>query len=164
MTYSLPGLGFRDFVPSTLFPDYRPKFGARRDERNPITLDFAYSTPAGLQSMRWSRIKGWNRSLFGDRNAVQPVRHIFIRTLGNLSSPSAVRGILSMNRPKSPPKEKVLTALQVELAQRILPFRFSEMHQLHSGAKSLLFASQESGAAYSELHLAAGERTLFRLS
>ena len=162
--YSVPGSGGRDFVPATLFPDYRPKFGDRRDERTPISLDFSYSTPTGLQRMRWRRMKGWNRSFFGDRNAVQPVRRVYLRTLSNLSNPSEVRGILSMNRLRSPPKEEALTALQLELAQRMLPFRYSEVHRLHSGTKSLLFALQKNGPAYSELHMAAGERVLFRLS
>ena len=31
--YKVPGAGVKDFVPSTLFPDYRPKLGGREDER-----------------------------------------------------------------------------------------------------------------------------------
>ena len=38
------------------------------------------------------------------------------------------------------------------------------MVDLASGNKALLFAAQEGGAAYSELHMAAGERAILRLS
>ena len=46
----------------------------------------------------------------------------------------------------------------------MLPFRYSEVVELVSGSKDLLFAEQENGAAYSELHMAAGERAILRLS
>ena len=61
--YKVPGAGVRDFVPSTLFPDYRPKHGGREDGRQPITIEFEYSTPDGRRSMRWRRAKGWSREL-----------------------------------------------------------------------------------------------------
>ena len=32
--YKVPRAGVRDFVPSTLFPDFRPKSGARQDEHD----------------------------------------------------------------------------------------------------------------------------------
>ena len=32
--YQVPGAGVKDFVPSTLFPDYRPKSGGREDHRD----------------------------------------------------------------------------------------------------------------------------------
>ena len=41
---------------------------------------------------------------------------------------------------------------------------YSEVVNLSSGNKNLLFAAQEGGAAYSELHMAAGERAILRLS
>ena len=31
--YKVPGAGVKDFVPSTLFPNYRPRLGGREDER-----------------------------------------------------------------------------------------------------------------------------------
>ena len=46
----------------------------------------------------------------------------------------------------------------------MLPFRYSEVVNLSSGSKNLLFAAQKAGAAYSELHMAAGERAILRLS
>ncbi len=162
--YKVPGAGVRDFVPSTLFPDFRPQSGARQDERKEITLDFHYATSDGRRSMRWRRVKGWNRSFFGRKKGKQPERPVYLRTLSNLSNPSEVRGVLSMSRMKGTPEERPLTALQIEFAQQMLPFRYSEVVNLTSGTKSLLFAAQEGGSVYSEMHMAAGERALLRLA
>ena len=59
-----------------------------------------------------------------------------------------------------------LTASQIRFAQQVqvLPFRYSEVVDLASGRKNLLFAMQEGGPEYSELHVAAGERAILRLS
>ena len=162
--YKVPGAGVKDFVPSTLFPDYRPKVGPREDPKGKITIEFDYSTPDGRRSMRWRRSKGWNRSFLGRKSVTQPERPVYLRTLSNLSNPSEVRGVLGMSRLSSAPRETALTASQIEFAQQMLPFRYSEVVNLSSGSKSLLFAAQERGAIYSELHMAAGERALLRLS
>ena len=162
--YRVPGAGVRDFVPSTFFPDYRPRHGAREDGRQPITIDFEYSTPNGRLSMTWRRVKGWNRSFFGRKGAAQPERPVYLRTLTNLSNPSEVRGVLRMSHLKVPPEEKSLTASQINFAQRMLPFTYTDVVRLSSGKKSLLFAKQNTGAAYSELHMAAGERAILWLS
>ena len=162
--YKVPGAGVKTFVPSTLFPDYRPKLGERQDMQQQVTIDFNYLTLDGPLSMRWRRAKGWNRSFFGRKNASQPERQVYLRTLSNLSNPSEVRGVLNMSRLKSKPEETPLTAAQIEFAHQMLPFRYSEVVDLSSGNKNLLFAAQEGGAAYSELHMAAGERAILRLS
>ena len=162
--YKVPGAGPKDFVPSTLFPYYNPKLGDRQDIPQRITLEFNYQTPEGMRSMRWRRAKGWSRSFLGRQNASQPERQVYLRTLSNLSNPSEVRGVLSMSRLKSEPEETPLTPSQIEFAHQILPFRYSEIVNLSSGSKNLLFAAQEGGAAYSELHMAAGERAILRLS
>ena len=163
--YKVPGAGVKTFVPSTLFPDYRPKLGERQDMQQQVTIDFNYLTLDGPLSMRWRRAKGWNRSFFGRKNASQPERQVYLRTLSNLSNPSEVRGFLnSMSRLKSKPEETSLTASQIEFAHQMLPFRYSEVLNLSSGNKNLLFAAQEGGATYSELHMAAGERAILRLS
>ena len=162
--YRVPGAGVKDFVPSTLFPYYRPKVGNREDEQREIIIEFDYSTPNGRQSMRWRRAKGWNRSFLGRKGGRQPERGIYLRTLSNLSNPSEVRGVLSMSRLSSAPREEPLTASQIEFAQQMLPFKYAEVVDLSSGSKNLLFAAQEGGAAYSELHMAAGERAILRLS
>lgn len=162
--YRVPGAGVKDFVPSTLFPDYRPKSGEREDHRDEILLNFEYATPEGHRSMRWRRSKGWNRSFGGRRKGSQPERPVYLRTLSNLSNPSEVRGVLSMGRSAQVPQETTLTASQVELAHQMLPLRYSEVVKLSSGSKALLFAAQDGGGAYSELHMSAGERTILRLS
>ncbi len=163
--YKVPKAGVRDYVPSTLFPDYRPKFGGREDVRQEVTIEFNYLTLDGPLSMRWRRGKGWNRSFFGRKNASQPIRQVYLRTHSNLSNPSEARGVLSMSRLKSePPEETSLNASQIEFAHQMLPLRYSEVVSLVSDDKNLLFASQEGGAAYSELHMAAGERAILRLS
>ena len=162
--YKVPGAGVKDFVPSTLFPDYRPKYGGREDGKGEVLIEFDFSTPEGRRSMRWRRSKGWNRSFMGRKNASQPERKIYLRTLSNLSNPSEVRGVLSMSRLGAAPEETTLTASQIEFAQQMLPFRYSEVVDLSSGSKNLLFAAQEGGAEYSELHMAAGERAILRLS
>ena len=169
--YKVPGAGVKDFVPSTLFPDYRPRLGGREDEKPEIVLEFDYATPDGRRAMRWRRSKGWNRSFLGRKKASQPERPLYLRTLSNLSNPSEVRGVLRMSHLKTAPRETPLTASQIAFAQRMLsPFRYSEVvdlssgDKLPSGSKRLLFAAREGGAAYSELHMAAGERAILRLS
>lgn len=162
--YKVPRAGVKDFVPSTLFPDYRPKPGARRDHKDPITLDFNYKTPEGRMAMRWRRSKSWNRSFFGRRNASQPERRIYLRTLSNLSNPSEVRGVLSMSRLKTEPLATPLNASQIAFAQHLLPFEYSEVVELSSGKKNMLFAEQKGGVKYSELHMAAGERAILRMA
>lgn len=162
--YKVPGAGVRDFVPSTLFPDHRPRNGERADGKQEIVLEFDYVTPEGLRSMRWKRARGWNRSFLGRKGASQPRRNVYLRTLSNLSNPAEVRGVLSMSRRRGLTDETALTASQIAFAQQMLPFRYSEVVRLQSGTKGLLFAAQEGGAHYSELHMAAGERSILRLS
>ena len=162
--YRVPGAGPRDFVPSTLFPDYRPRAGERKDDSKVTVLGYDYSTPDGPYAMRWRRGKGWNRSFFGRPNARQPERPVYLRTLANLTNPSEVRSILSRSRPKTPPSETPLMPEQLLLAEKTLPFRYDEVVDLSLDTKRLLFAVQKGGPAYSELHMAAGERAVLRLA
>ena len=39
--YKVPGAGPRDYAPSTLFPDYRPKTGRREDEKGEVQIELA---------------------------------------------------------------------------------------------------------------------------
>ena len=162
--YKVPGAGVRDFVPSTLFPDYRPSVGHRQDGRPRTTIEFQYATPEGRRAMRWRRSKAWSRSFLGRQGAKQPKRSVYLRTLSNLSNPSEVRSVLGMSHLRVAPAESPLTALQVDFAQRMLPFDYATVVRLSSGTKNLLFAEQAGGAAYSELHMAAGERAILRLA
>ena len=162
--YRVPGAGRRDFVPSSLFPDYRPKHGAYADRESKARIDFDYATPQGYEAMRWSRTKGWTRSFRGRKNATQPERSVYLRTLSNLGDPSEVRGVLGMSRAKSAPQEIPMTAAQIHFAEGILPFRYSGVVDLTGSGKRLLFANQKTGPSYSELHMAAGERAVLRLA
>ena len=162
--YKVPGAGPREYVPSTLFPDFRPKQGERQDRRGEVVLRFEYSTPDGRRSMQWRRVKGWNRSFLGRKDARQPQRSLYLRTLSNLSNPSEVRGVLSMSQVKTALRKTALSASQIRFAQQVLPFHYEEVVDLASGRKNLLFASRRRGAEYSELHMAAGERAILRLS
>lgn len=162
--YRVPGAGPREFVPSSLFPAYRPKAGRRGDERKEIVIDYDYSTPEGDRAMRWRYSNGWNRSYFRRPNAAQPTRAVYLRTLANLTHPSEVRSILSRSRPATEPSETPLTASRIDFAQELLPFRYGEVVDLALGNRRLLYAAQEGGAQYSELQMAAGERAILRLS
>ena len=51
--YKVPGAGVKTFVPSTLFPDYRPKLGERQDIQQQVTIEFNYLTLDGPRSMLW---------------------------------------------------------------------------------------------------------------
>lgn len=162
--YKVPGAGVKDFVPSTLFPFYLPKLGNRVDHKGEVVIEFDYSTLEGRKYMRWRRSKGWNKSYGGRRGAGQPERGVYLRTLSNFSNPSEARSVLNMSRLNAEPESKPLNASQIQFAQRILSFRYEEVVELSSGNKNLLFASQKGGARYSELHMAAGERSILRLS
>lgn len=162
--YRVPGAGRRDFVPSSLFPDYCPKHGAYADDKSNATIEFDYATPEGYQAMQWRRSKGWARSFLGRRKFAQPERSVYLRTDSTLSNSSELRGVLSMSRAKSAPEETPMTAAQIRFAEGILPFRYSGVVDLTSLGKRLLVASQQAGPSYSELHMAAGERAILRLS
>ena len=69
-----------------------------------------------------------------------------------------------MSHSKCEEHESALTASQIELAHQLLPLRYSSVIDLSKGHKSLLFAKQETGQVYSELHMSAGERAILRLS
>ena len=166
--YKPPGVGIRGFVPSTFFPDYRPRVGKWKDYSGEITIDFEYATREGARSMRYRRSKGWNRSFFGRKGMRQSEKSVYLRALSNLGNLSEVRSVLNMSRITALPQESPLTASEIAFAQRILPFRYSSVVELpntsDSGRSNLLFATLEEGAAYSELHMAAGERAILGLA
>ena len=162
--YKTPGAKNQRLVPSALFPDYRPKLGKWKDERPEVTIDFDYSTQESRTRMRWRRAAGWNRSFFGHKRGKQPERKVYLRTLSNLSNPSEVRSVLNMSRLKTEAKATPLNASQVNFAQQMLPSRYANVVNLSSGPKNMLFASQQAGAQYSELHMSSGERAILRLA
>ena len=163
--YRVLGAGPRDFLPVTIFADYRPRQGSYRDERGPASMEFEYSTPGGGRAMRWRRAKGWRRTFYGRPNVSQPERPVYMHAMRNLGDPSEVRGLVTgMKRGRYSTRERPLTLWEIEFAQKMLPFRYSEVVNLSRGGRNLLFARQADGPAYSELHMAAGERAILRLS
>ena len=155
----------RAFRPATLFPTMFTEPGGREDERREVSIDYDFLTPEGGRSMRWRRTKsGWNMSFFGRQNTSQPKRQVYLRTLGNLNDPYSLDPLPATLRRKYELKETPLTAAQIEFAHLMLPFQYSEVVTLSRGSRNLLFAVQKGGAAYSEFHMAAGERAILLLS
>lgn len=83
--YQIPGARRGDFLPATLFADYRPRQGSYKDARAPAVIEFEYSTPDGRRAMRWRRSSGWRRTFYGRRNASQPERPVHTHVMRNLS-------------------------------------------------------------------------------
>lgn len=163
--YKVPGAGPRDFVPSTLFPDFRAKDETiPSDRRDEAGLEFSYVHEGESQRMRWRRSPGgWSRSYFGRKGATQPERDVYLRTLSNLSNPSEVRSFLQMGRDELDRDE--ITADLLAFAHRILPLRYRRLVRLHRPRKEILFAEREDGdLGYSEFHMSSGERAILRLS
>ena len=153
--------------PSTLFPNLRPEDGRRGDEWQEATIDFDYLTPEGGSSMQWRRSeRSWSRNYFGRKSISQPERQVHLRTLNSLNTPSRLNTsiVLHSRSTRFELEEMPLTASQIEFAHQMLPFKYSEVVSFSRGSSNFLFAVQESGATYSELHMAAGERVILRLS
>ncbi len=165
--YKAPGTGPREFAPSAFFSDHQSKYGERKDQNPQGAIDFSYSTPKGLRSMRWGRNKRWSRSYFCRRGAGQPERRVYFRSLGNFSNPSEARSLQSLPRLNSAPPDMRLTPAQIELVLQMLLFRHSEVIEQPSESerkRRLIRSVQKSAAFYSELHLAVGERAILRLT
>ena len=177
--YRSPDRQVGSFRPNTLFSDYSQGTSkeAKRVKRRTVdfgylgqeeawqgaAIQFAYVTPDGVRSMQWQRSKkGWNRDYFGRENARQPERQVYLRTLSNINNP--LRFSIKTSTPISELEETPLTASQIEFVHQILPFKYSEVVNLSDSKQNILFAVQERGPAYSELHMAAGERALLLLS
>jgi len=164
--YATPGKRGGIYSPHGLFPDYTPKHGGHSDARPEINIEYEYITANGgiATAMRIRRKKDWNLSFFGRQNARQPERMVYLRTLSNISNPSEARDVLQMSRIKTAPQEERMSPVQINFAQQMLPFEYKSVVKISSGAKNLLFAENKNGAAYSELHMASGERAILRLA
>ncbi len=173
--YRVPGAGVKDFTPSSLLPDFRPKqVDLPRDLHGAIRLSYSFLQDGDRLGMQWAWHKSWTRSFEGKKNARQPERTVYLRRLGNLSNPAEIRSMLQLGRAEldqSPVSSELLT-----FAQQVLPFRYDSLLRLQArrkgadrtrkgGAKEILFAQREDqGGRYSEFHMSAGERALLRLS
>ena len=165
--YAAPGKN-QQTTPTPFFPDYTPPHGGRRDARPEVEIAYEYTAKQGGMPMLWRRGKGqnrrWKSSFYGRPGGGQPERVVYLRTLSNLSDPSEASGVRQMSYIKTPPQEEQLTAAQIDFAHKTLQFEYKEVTNLSSGNSSILFASNKSGVSYSELNMAAGERTILRLA
>ena len=165
--YSVPSRRISGLRPSTLFSDdHHLKLEDQGNEWEEVTIDFDYKIPEGERSMRWRRSKkGWRRNYFGRKSTSQPERQVYLRTLSDLDNSSRINAaIILSSRSKFELEETHLTASQIEFAHQMLPFKYTKVTNFSRGGRNLLFAAQESGATYSECHMAAGELVILRLS
>lgn len=162
--YHVPGRP-RDFRPGVLFPNFPGRrSGEYSDLAPPTELEFDYRHHGGYLAMRWRRGKSWNRSYLGRKNASQPERDLYLRTLANLTNPSEVRGILQLAR-----QEFRTAEIPPELllfADRILGRQERRLALIEAGGRDLLFTAARSPGQpnYSEFHMSSGERAILRLS
>ena len=165
--YSVPSRRISGLRPSTLFSDdHHLKLEDQGNEWEEVTIDFDYKIPEGERSMRWRRSKkGWRRNYFGRKSTSQPERQVYLRTLSDLDNSSRINAaIILSSRSKFELEETHLTASQIEFAHQMLPFKYTKVTNFSRDGRNLLFAAQESGATYSECHMAAGELVILRLS
>ena len=166
--YSVPGRRISGLRPSTLFSeDHHLKTEDQENEWEKGTIDFYYGMPEGERSMQWrGSKKGWRRNFFGRKSASQPERQVYLRTLSDLDNSSRINAaiILGSRSSKFELEETHLTALQIGFAHQMLPFRYTQVTNFSKDSRNLLFATQENGPTYSEIHMAAGERAILLLS
>ena len=160
--YKVPGAGSKEYVPTTLFPSFS---NGNTDSMQKAELEYAYIDNDTRLSMIWRRGKAWNRSFLGRKGVQQPQRKVYLRTLANLTNPSEVRSMLQIKRHRHTIDE-VSPDLLV-LANRILPFDYQYVKRAKKGqgrGGDLLLAELKEGRAYSEFHMASGERSVLRMS
>ncbi len=162
--YQVPGAA--GFLPGRLFPNF--------DSRQPPTLadatqrselEFHYLDHGERRSMVWGRSKSWRRRFVGSAGASQPAREVYLRTLANLTNPSAVPGILQ--RRGRPIRTDALSPELLVFAHRILPWRYRKLTLISARPTGdLLFAELDDAArtGYSEFHMSSGERSILRIS
>ncbi len=159
--YRVPGRGPREFVPSTLFPNFtdQREGGSLSDDTAQTELAFHYLHENERISMYWRRGNRWKR-----RGNTQPERHLYLRTLSNLSNPSEVRSILQIAR-KDYTTDPMTPNLLV-FAHRILRQRYRNLSVISTQNRDLLFAEvdSENDTRYSEFHMSSGERAIIRMS
>ena len=163
--YRVPGRGPKEFVPSSLFPNFTGILeGQLSDHTEKTELEFHYLYEGERLSMAWRRGKSWNRSFMGRRNGKQPARNLYLRALANLTNPSDVRGVLQIGRKKC--QAERLTSDLLIFAHRILRQRYQRLSVISAQARDLLFVEVEGDGdvRYSEFHMSSGERTILRIS
>jgi predicted ATPase len=165
--YKVPGTGPKDFVPSSMFPDFKSKDETiPSDKKSTASFEYYYTYKGTHYRMRWARGKGWNRSFLGLQKGEQPERAIYLRTLANLSNPSEVRSVLQLGHSSRSVSKSEITADNLTIAHRILPLEYRSLYSISDGFKDLLFATRMDleDCSYSEFHMSAGERAILRIS
>lgn len=163
--YRDPSRGSREFVPTSLFPNFiDPSGEGISDTVDRTELEFDYVHRGAAYAMAWRRGKSWNRSFLGRKGGRQPERPVCLRTLANLTNPSEVRGLLQLAR--KPFETNEIGADLLVFAHRILPREYRQLSVIRSGLRDLLFAELEAETAprYSEFHMSSGERAVLRIS
>ena len=162
--YKVPGRGPREFVPSNLFANFAGSETGLSDTLETTEFEFHYLSKNERMAMMWRRGRSWNRSFMGRKNAQQPERQLYLRTLANLTNPSEVRSLLQIVR-KDLHTEQITDDLLI-FAHRVLPRRYRRLSRITDQSKDLLFAEIEGSneARYSEFHMSAGERAILRIS
>ncbi len=167
--YDVAGAGPKDFKPSKMFPDFRCNDNKiPSDRREDIEIVYTYIDDNKHVPMVWRRGKGkrsgWNKSFQGRRRQKQPSRDVYIRTLTDLRNPAEAKGFAQLYR-KELSTEDIDVSL-IEIAQNLLPHRYSKIKNIKHSDKELLFAmlKDKSSSEYSEFHMSAGERAILRLS
>lgn len=162
--YRDPERSPRDFVPSSLFPNFTGSNIPFQDSLDATELEFHYLHDGERSSMVWRRGRSWGRSFMGRKGGRQPERQLYMRTLANLTNPSEVRSILQLARRKLETEQ--ITEDLLLFAHRVLPRRYRNLSRITAQQRDLLFAELEgdSPARYSEFHMSAGERAILRIS
>lgn len=163
--YRVPGRGPREFVPSSLFPNFMDRQGGLlSDSTTQTEFAFYYLHDHERLSMAWKRNKSWNRSFMGRKGGKQPERDVYLRTLANLTNPSEVRGILQLGRKQY--QADTLTPNLLVFAHRILRQRYLNLSLIRAQSRNLLFAEVDADqdTRYSEFHMSSGERAILRIS
>lgn len=155
----------RNLAPGRLFPNFTSRQQAvSSDAARQTEIEFQYLHQGNRLSMAWKRRKSWTRSFLGRSRRSQPQRHVYLRTLANLTNPSEVRSVLQLGR-----KQVETETLSPELlifAHRILPWRYRNLAIISGPTSNLLFAEIDGmgETRYSEFHMSSGERSILRIS
>ena len=161
--YRVPGRDSRDFAPSRLFPNFTSRQqDVRSDSPQQTELEFHYLHQGERRFMTWRRGRSWSRKGDGD---TQPERHVYLRTLANLTSPAEVRSILQLGRTEV--RAQTISPASLLFAHRVLPWRYHALDLISGQSqRDLLFAEIDDAdrTRYSEFHMSSGERTMVRIS
>ncbi len=163
--YRVPGGNPRDFTPGGLFPDFTSRQqGVASDAAQQTELEFQYLHQGDRLAMTWGRRRFWKRSFLARNGGSQPERPVYLRTLANLTDPSAVRSVLQLGR--KPVETETLDPDLLIFAHRILPWRYRNLTLVSGRTSDLLFAEIEGSGEtrYSEFHMSSGERSILRIS